>query len=445
MKPWEANIRKVVPYTPGEQPNESGMIKLNTNENPYSPAPGVEKALKALDADTLRLYPDPTAGDLVHSIAAFYGLKDEQVFTGVGSDDVLAMCFLTFFNSEKPILFPDITYSFYDVWADLLRIPYERPALDEEFHIRKEDYFRENGGIVFPNPNAPTGVEMPLSEIEEIVAKNPESIVIVDEAYVDFGAVSALPLIEKYDNLLVVQTFSKSRSLAGMRIGYAFGNPELIKYLNDVKYSFNSYTMDRTTIAAGVASMEDKAYFEECCHKIITTREWTKAELRKLGFSFQDSRSNFIFATHESCPAKELFAALREKHIYVRYFPLKISAAKALPICIVGNIIPIPFILLFIRQIFKWMKKTKTFRGLITKLENRAMGKSDQIKRYEFLGLLLFVGIPLPGTGAWTGALIASLLEVDIKKSSIAILCGLFMASAIMYIVSYGIVGNVVH
>ena len=320
MKPWEANIRKVVPYTPGEQPNESGMIKLNTNENPYSPAPGVEKALKALDTDTLRLYPDPTAGDLVHSIAAFYGLKDEQVFTGVGSDDVLAMCFLTFFNSEKPILFPDITYSFYDVWADLFRIPYERPALDEEFHIRKEDYFRENGGIVFPNPNAPTGVEMPLSEIEEIVAKNPESIVIVDEAYVDFGATSALPLIEKYDNLLVVQTFSKSRSLAGMRIGYAFGNPELIKYLNDVKYSFNSYTMDRTTIAAGVASMKDQAYFEECCNKIITTREWTKTELKKLGFSFQDSKANFIFATHESCPAKKLFGALREKHIYVRYF-----------------------------------------------------------------------------------------------------------------------------
>ena len=321
MKPWEANIRKVVPYTPGEQPNESGMIKLNTNENPYSPAPGVEKALENLDTDTLRLYPDPTAGDLVHSIAGFYGLKDEQVFTGVGSDDVLAMCFLTFFNSEKPILFPDITYSFYDVWADLFRIPYERPALDEEFHIRKEDYLRENGGIVFPNPNAPTGVEMPLSEIEEIVAKNPESIVIVDEAYVDFGSVSALPLIEKYDNLLVVQTFSKSRSLAGMRIGYAFGNPELIKYLNDVKYSFNSYTMDRTTIAAGVASMEDKAYFEECCNKIIATREWTKTELGKLGFSFQDSKANFIFATHKSCPAKELFEALREKHIYVRYFP----------------------------------------------------------------------------------------------------------------------------
>lgn len=320
MKSWEANIRKVVPYTPGEQPNESGMIKLNTNENPYSPAPGVEKALKALDTDTLRLYPDPTAGDLVHSIAAFYGLKDEQVFTGVGSDDVLAMCFLTFFNSEKPILFPDITYSFYDVWADLFRIPYERPALDEEFHIRKEDYFRENGGIVFPNPNAPTGVEMPLSEIEEIVAKNPESIVIVDEAYVDFGATSALPLIEKYDNLLVVQTFSKSRSLAGMRIGYAFGNPELIKYLNDVKYSFNSYTMNRTSILLGTASIEDDVYFKETVEKIVNTREWFKAEMKKLGFTFPDSKANFLFASHPKVPAKEIFEAAREKDIYVRYF-----------------------------------------------------------------------------------------------------------------------------
>ena len=320
MKPWEANIRKVVPYTPGEQPNESGMIKLNTNENPYSPAPGVEKALKALDADTLRLYPDPTAGDLVHSIAAFYGLKDEQVFTGVGSDDVLAMCFLTFFNSEKPILFPDITYSFYDVWADLLRIPYERPALDEEFHIRKEDYFRENGGIVFPNPNAPTGVEMPLSEIEEIVAKNPESIVIVDEAYVDFGAASALPLIEKYDNLLVVQTFSKSRSLAGMRIGFALACPKLIKYLNDVKYSFNSYTMNQTAIACGVEAVRDKEYFEEHVRKIIETREWAKEELHRLGFEFPDAKANFIFAMHPQTDAGRLFEALKANDIYVRHW-----------------------------------------------------------------------------------------------------------------------------
>ena len=321
MKPWEANIRKVVPYTPGEQPNESGMIKLNTNENPYSPAPGVEKALKALDTDTLRLYPDPTAGDLVHSIAAFYGLKDEQVFTGVGSDDVLAMCFLTFFNSEKPIFFPDITYSFYDVWADLFKIPYDKKPLDENFMIKKDDYYWKNGGVVFPNPNAPTGVLMPLDEIEDIISHNQDVIVIVDEAYVDFGGHSAQELLSKYENLLVVQTFSKSRSMAGMRIGYAMGSAELIKALNDVKYSFNSYTMDRTTIAAGVASMKDQAYFEECCNKIITTREWTKTELKKLGFSFQDSKANFIFATHESCPAKKLFGALREKHIYVRYFP----------------------------------------------------------------------------------------------------------------------------
>ena len=318
MKPWEANIRKVVPYTPGEQPNESGMIKLNTNENPYSPAPGVEKALKALDTDTLRLYPDPTAGDLVHSIAAFYGLKDEQVFTGVGSDDVLAMCFLTFFNSEKPILFPDITYSFYDVWADLFRIPYERPALDEEFHIRKEDYFRENGGIVFPNPNAPTGVEMPLSEIEEIVAKNPESIVIVDEAYVDFGATSALPLIEKYDNLLVVQTFSKSRSLAGARVGFAIASPELIADMNRIKYSFNPYNVNRLSILAGAAAMRDWDYTKECTGRICKTREKTTEALRALGFTVLDSKTNFIFAKSGDMPGKVYFDGLREAGILVR-------------------------------------------------------------------------------------------------------------------------------
>ena len=321
MSIWEENVRKVIPYTPGEQPNQTDMIKLNTNENPYPPAPGVEKALKALEAYTLRLYPDPTAGELVRAIAETYHLKEEQVFVGVGSDDVLAMSFMTFFNSKKPILFPDITYSFYDVWADVFRIPYERPALDENFHIRKEDYFRENGGIVFPNPNAPTGVEMPLADIEEIVSRNQDVVVIVDEAYVDFGGKSALSLIEKYDNLLVTQTFSKSRSLAGMRIGFACGNAKLIKYLNDVKYSFNSYTMDRTALAAGVAAVRDQEYFEETCNKIIETREWTKKELKELGFSFQDSKSNFIFAEHESCPASELFQALREKHIYVRYFP----------------------------------------------------------------------------------------------------------------------------
>lgn len=320
MRAWEKNIRKVVPYTPGEQPNQPDMIKLNTNENPYPPAPGVAKALQKLDPDALRLYPDPTAGDLNRAVAGCYGVKESQVFTGVGSDDVLAMCFLTFFNSQKPILFPDITYSFYDVWAELFRIPYECQALDEHFHINKEDYRKENGGIVVANPNAPTGVELPLADLEEIIRANPDVIVIVDEAYIDFGGTSALPLIDVYDNLLVVQTLSKSRSLAGMRIGMAFGNETLIRYLNDVKYSFNSYTMNRTAIAAGVAAIEDRAYFTETCQRIIKTREWAKLELRALGFSFEDSRTNFIFARHETCPAKELFEALRERHIYVRYF-----------------------------------------------------------------------------------------------------------------------------
>ena len=321
MKNWEANVRRVTPYTPGEQPDQPDMIKLNTNENPYPPAPGVREALKNLDIDAMRLYPDPTAGELAAAIAECYGLEKEQVFVGVGSDDVLAMSFLTFFNSGRPILFPDITYSFYDVWAELFHIPYERPALDENFHIRKEDYFRENGGIVFPNPNAPTGVELPLEEIEEIVARNQDVVVIVDEAYVDFGARSALPLLKKYENLLVVQTFSKSRSLAGMRIGFACGNQKLIKYLNDAKYSFNSYTMDRTALAAGTAAVKDQAYFQETCRKIIETREWTKKELKALGFSFEDSKANFIFASHNDCPAQELFQALRKRHIYVRYFP----------------------------------------------------------------------------------------------------------------------------
>lgn len=320
MTNWERNIRKVVPYTPGEQPNQPDMIKLNTNENPYPPAPKVQQVLKEMNAGDLRLYPDPSAGALVKAIADYYGLKEDQVFVGVGSDDVLAMSFLTFFNGEKPVLFPDITYSFYDVWTELFRIPYERPALDDSFHIKKEDYFKENGGIIFPNPNAPTGVELPLQDIEEILKANPGSVVIVDEAYIDFGAHSALPLISKYDNLLVVQTFSKSRSMAGMRIGFACGNPVLIKYLNDVKYSFNSYTMNRTSLAAGVAAIGDRDYFEDTCQKIMDTREWTQKELKALGFTFQDSKANFIFAAHKTCPAKQIFEALRAKHIYVRYF-----------------------------------------------------------------------------------------------------------------------------
>lgn len=320
MENWEAYVRKVVPYVPGEQPQDERMIKLNTNENPYPPAPGVLRALKEFDTDKLRLYPEPTCKVLVDAIAENYGLDSSQVFVGVGSDDVLAMIFLTFFNSKKPVLFPDITYSFYDVWADMLRIPYEVRALDENFLIKKEDYYGENGGVIFPNPNAPTGILMELSEIEDIIAHNRDVIVVVDEAYIDFGGVSALPLIEKYDNLLVVQTFSKSRSLAGMRVGYAMGNPKLIRYINDVKYSFNSYTMNQTALALGVEAIRDEAYFEETRRKIVDTREWTKKELKALGFAFGDSMSNFIFATQERVPAKELFEALRKEHIYVRYF-----------------------------------------------------------------------------------------------------------------------------
>ena len=317
---WQENIRKCVPYTPGEQPFDTDMIKLNTNENPYPPSPTVQKTLASMKADTLRLYPDPKAGSLVHALAVHYRLKDSQVFVGVGSDDVLAMCFLTFFNSKKPILFPDITYSFYDVWAELFRIPYVTVPLDQDFHIDPADYLQENGGIVFPNPNAPTGVKMPLETIEEIVSANPDSVVICDEAYVDFGTESALALTEQYGNLLIVQTFSKARNLAGLRVGYAMGNEALIRCMNDVKYSFNSYTMNRPALELGCAAIADDHYFAECCNKIMRTRKTAEDQLKALGFQFEDSDSNFLFVTHPNVKAKTIFDALRTKHIYVRWF-----------------------------------------------------------------------------------------------------------------------------
>lgn len=320
MKAWEDKIRRVVPYIPGEQPNQENIIKLNTNENPYPPAPEVEKIAKEMDAAKFRLYPDPTASALVKAIANEYQLEENQIFVGVGSDDVLAMAFLTFFNADKPILFPDITYSFYDVWANLFRIPYQVQPLDENFQIHASDYAKENGGVIFPNPNAPTGVLVDLAFIEEILKQNQDVIVIVDEAYIDFGGVSALPLIKKYENLLIVQTFSKSRSMAGIRIGYAMGNSELIQAMQDVKYSFNSYTMNQPSIQLGVAAIKNRAYFEKTKEKIIVTRERTKKRLKELGFSFQDSMTNFIFATHKSYAAKDIFEYLRTKNIYVRYF-----------------------------------------------------------------------------------------------------------------------------
>lgn len=318
MGRWRDNIRQVVPYTPGEQPKRTNLIKLNTNENPYPPSKKVQEMMEQITG--WRLYPDPAASRLVHALADYHGLNDDQVFVGVGSDDVLAMSFMTFFNSEKPIFFPDITYSFYDVWADLFKIPYETKALDDQFHIRKEDYEPENGGVIFPNPNAPTGVLVDLDFIEDIIRANQDVIVMIDEAYIDFGGVSAKPLIEKYENLLVVQTYSKSRSLAGLRIGYAMGNPELIKALNDVKYSFNSYTMNQPAIMIGAAVLEDEEYFKEVTEKIIRTREWFKKEMAKLGFSFEDSKSNFLFVTHKTANAKEIFEAAKQKDIFVRYF-----------------------------------------------------------------------------------------------------------------------------
>lgn len=318
---WKQNVRTVVPYTPGEQPNRPGMIKLNTNECPYPPAPEVSEALKSFDSTRCRLYPDPQAAKLVEALAQYYKVDKEQVFVGVGSDDVLAMAFLTFFNNrEKPILFPDITYSFYDVWAELYRIPYERQPLDDNFRIVSEDYKKPNGGVIFPNPNAPTGAFLELDQVEEIIKANPDVVVIVDEAYVDFGGKSVIPLVDKYDNLLVVQTFSKSRAMAGMRIGFAIGSKKLIQYLNDVKFSFNSYTMDHVTIETGVCAIQNDVYFREIVDKIVKTRERVSVRMRELGFQFEPSTTNFLFVTHPDYSAVEIQDMLRSHDVYVRHF-----------------------------------------------------------------------------------------------------------------------------
>lgn len=321
---WENNIHKVVPYVPGEQPVGDGIIKLNTNENPYPPAPGVEKALRDMADDyaVMRKYPDPDAGLLVRALSDFYGVPDESIFVGVGSDDVLAMSFLTFFDSDKPLLFPDITYSFYEVWADVFRIPHKQIPLRGDFTIDPKSYMQMNGGIVIANPNAPTSIYLDVSAIESIIAANPDSVVIVDEAYIDFGGESALPLIDRYDNLLVVQTFSKSRSMAGARVGVAFGSPKLISYLKDVKFSINSYTMSHDVIRMGAAaaSLADKAYFEDVVARITATRNDATARLREFGFKVLDSSTNFLFVTHPDHRAEDIYRALKDRKIYVRYF-----------------------------------------------------------------------------------------------------------------------------
>ncbi|MBE5959310.1 MAG: histidinol-phosphate transaminase [Lachnospiraceae bacterium] len=320
MREWEKYIRKVTPYTPGEQPNKPNMVKLNTNECPYPPSPKVDEILKNFNTDLLRLYPSPDVGPLVKAIAAYHNVDEKQVFVGVGSDDVIGMAFLTFFNSDKPILFPDITYSFYDVWADLFRIPYKTIPVDDDFKINIADYNIPNGGIIFANPNAPTGIEMSLSAIEDVIKANQDSIVIVDEAYADFGTVTALDLLDKYDNLLVTRTFSKSRAMAGARIGFAIGSEELITAMQNVKFAYNSYTMNQPAILAGVEAINDDEYFKEIRDKMVATREHAKLRLAELGFEGTDSKTNFLFVTHVSAEAKDIFEFLKSKDIYVRYW-----------------------------------------------------------------------------------------------------------------------------
>ena len=305
---------------PGEQPQKK-VIKINTNECPYPPSPRVVDALKEADWEKLRLYPDAICRDLTESLAAYYGVKKEQVFVGVGSDDVLSMCYLAYFNGPDPVLFPDITYSFYDVWAEVYRIPFRSIPLTEDFSIDPADYRVKNGGIVIANPNAPTGREQSLDDIEDIVSHNQNSVVLVDEAYADFGRVTALPLIEKYDNVAVVRTMSKSRAMAGMRIGYLISNEKLIKYINDVKYSVNSYTMNLPSLLAGKAAIEDDEYFRGLVSRVIKTREDTSDRLKAMGWTLLPSSTNFVFAKppapHE---AVKIFQALREREIYVRHF-----------------------------------------------------------------------------------------------------------------------------
>lgn len=317
---WRDNLIKIEPYVAGEQPNKTDFIKLNANENPYPPSPMVAKAVREFDTNSLKKYPSANAVPLVAAIAKLEGLKPENVFAGNGTDDVLSIAFRALFNSDKPVIFPDITYSFNTVWCDILRIPYETIPVDEHFNINPDDYARENGGVVIANPNAPTSIGRGLDFIRAILDNNRESAVIVDEAYVDFGGVTAVPLLKEYENLLVIRTFSKSRSLAGMRLGWAMGSAELISALYATKDSMNSYPVDSIAQAAGVAAIEDEEYFQATLKKVIATRERLTKELRGMGFTLPDSQTNFVFATHPKYSAKEIFEYLKTRDIYVRWF-----------------------------------------------------------------------------------------------------------------------------
>ncbi|MBQ5316142.1 MAG: histidinol-phosphate transaminase [Oscillospiraceae bacterium] len=324
---WKDNLIKIAPYVAGEQPDKRDFIKLNANENPYPPAPGVIKAIEDFRGADLKKYPDANARPLMKAIAEDLGVDADNVFVGNGSDDVLALSFRAFFNSDKPIVFPDITYSFYPVWCEMLGIPYRTLPVGEDFNINAGDYNCENGGVVIANPNAPTGIGRDLSFMREILDANPGSVVISDEAYVDFGGVSALPLLREYDNLIVIRTFSKSRSMAGMRIGFAVGGDTLISALRAAKDSYNSYPLDSVAIAAGCASVADRAYFESTLKKVMATRDRLTAELRAMGFEVPDSSTNFLFAHHKSRKAADIYDFLKSRDIYVRHFrkPERIS------------------------------------------------------------------------------------------------------------------------
>jgi len=317
---WSPFVKDLVPYVPGEQPKLSKLVKLNTNENPYGPSPKAITAMQAELGDALRLYPDPNGERLKRAVADYYGVQPAQVFVGNGSDEVLAHAFHGLFQQGKPLLFPDVTYSFYPVYCGLYGIEYQAVALDHEFRIDVADYARPNGGIIFPNPNAPTGCLLALDAIERLLQANPDSVVLVDEAYIDFGGTSAIALVDRYPNLLVTQTLSKSRSLAGLRVGLAVGHPDLIEALERIKNSFNSYPLDRIAIAGAAAAFEDRDYFERTCQQVIASRETVVDALRERGFEVLPSSANFIFARHPQRDAAALAAELREQGIIVRHF-----------------------------------------------------------------------------------------------------------------------------
>ena len=319
---WTKNLRNIEPYVPGEQSKDKDIVKINANENPYPPSPKAAEVLKSYDTNKLRFYPSANSTKLKEAIAKYYKVDVSNVFVGNGSDDVLAVAFQSFFNSEKPIVYPDLTYSFYPVWCSLFGIKYKNYPVGDDFRINPEDYKEKNGGVVIPNPNAPTSLGEGLDFVEKILNYNQDSVVIIDEAYVDFGGTSSIPLIDKYENLLVTGTFSKSRSLAGLRIGFAIGSKALIDVMEAVKNSYNSYTVDSLSIEMGAASIEDDEYFKSTCKKVIKTRERVTLELEKLGFDVLDSQTNFIFATHNKHNMKSLFEYLKTQKVFIRYFSL---------------------------------------------------------------------------------------------------------------------------